>query len=102
MSQRTPPKSKMTPSRLVLAFRGGRLAGIRRLHGRRDVAAQRSPTALLHTALVENLLLVGARDAIALEVRRRVVHVGLVPLLVGLRRGACRQHQCRRGEEKRQ
>src|SRR5215510_13237738 len=84
MSQSTPPKSKMTPRRLVLALglsRRGRIGG---LHRRADVCAEGDPSAVLHAALVEDLRLrVGAGDAVALEISPGVVGVGLVPLLVG-------------------
>src|SRR5215470_3627145 len=84
MSQSTPPKSKMTPRRLVLALSLSRRGRIGRLRRRRDVSAEGGPSAILHAALVEGLgLLVGAGIAVAVEVGSRVIRVGLVPLLVG-------------------
>src|SRR5215510_13217355 len=84
MSQSTPPKSKMTPRRLVLALGLSRRGRIGRLHRRPDVSAERDPSAILHAALVEDLgLLVGAGIAVSGEVGRGVVRVGLVPLLLG-------------------
>src|SRR5262252_1990102 len=104
MSQSTPPKSKMTPRRLVLALglsRGGRIGRLRR---RPNVSAEGGPSAILHAALVEGLgLLVGAGIAVAVEVGRGVVRVGLVPLLVGRCVGAGgREHEESDGEKRNQ
>src|SRR4029077_18661644 len=84
MSHSTPPKSKITPRRLILALGGALvLRGVRSLDGRPDVSAEGDPAAVLHAALVEDLrLLVGARGAVPREVGGGVVLVRLVPLLV--------------------
>src|SRR5262245_5437048 len=104
MSQSTPPKSKMTPRRLVLALGLPRRGRIERLRRRPDVSAEGGPSAILHAALVEGLgLLVRAGIAVAVEVGRGVVRVGLVPLPLGRCVGAGgRENKESDGEESNQ
>src|SRR5678816_4892737 len=96
MSNRTPPKSKMTARGLVA---GATSAGRRRLRPLGGpVARERHPALLLHARLVEHaVLLRRARVAIALELFGRVVRGRLVPLPVPL--GAAADQNARHDHE---
>src|SRR5260370_18855005 len=95
MPDRTQPKSKTTARGLVAGP-----TRIRRRLGRGGaVAGERHPAALFHALLVEDVVLVGAAVAVALELVHRVVRVRFVPLPIPLGAAADQDTRCDDDEE---